>query len=106
MKLLKNILIREIRNDEIPKELRQGIKSGFIGKYYEPFDSEIPEPETPLILYSKELSNDFVIFGKTRIRSEEAKSNQEVEYIVINSHSRGSGFVGLTEDFIGYFKER
>lgn len=102
MKSLKNVLIREIRNDEIPKELKRGIKSGFIGEYYEPRDSEIPKPGTPLILYSQDLKNSWVIFGKTRVPSTEAKSQQQVEYTAICSHNRGHGFVSLTENFLDY----
>jgi hypothetical protein len=105
MKSLKNILLKQISNEEIPKEAMMGKKGGFIGKYYEPFDMEIPEPGTPIILYSQTLNYDFVIFGKTRIPSEKSKSNQEVEYTAITSHTRGSGFIELAKNFTEYFNK-
>ena len=105
MKSLKNILIRQIYENDIPKELKKGKNEGCIGKYFEPNDSEIPEIGTPLILYARGMNNDWVIFGKARTSIEEAKSKQRVEYVVIGSHSRGFGFIELTENFIEYFKE-
>ena len=99
------VTLKELKLDEVPQKMLNGISGGYLGKYQKEKGERTPSRNKPLILMNYEINS--IALAKIRnFSSEEINLKKEVEYLVEHTIYFAKNSAYAIKQLIDYFNDK